>query len=155
MNTVHYSSENQNWCTPMDLFEDLNAEFHFVLDAAATEKTAKCDQYFTPQTDGLARSWNCGGTVFCNPPYGREIVKWVKKAFEEAQRGVRIILLVPARTDTKWFHEFIYGKAEIRFIRGRLRFTDEDGVPAKKLAPFPSMIVIYNAAPQGQEDNWA
>ena len=84
-----------------------------------------------------------GGTVFCNPPYGREIGKWVQKAYEEAQAGTPIVLLIPARTDTSYFHDFIYHKAEIRFIRGRLRFTDDDGNAADP-APFPSMLVIYN-----------
>ncbi len=81
--------------------------------------------------------------VFCNPPYGREIGKWVQKAFEEARGGYPIVLLIPARTDTAYFHDYIYGKAEIRFVRGRLRFTDDDGNAADP-APFPSMVVIYN-----------
>ena len=133
-----------NWCTPQDFFDKLNEEFGFVLDAAATAKTANCAQYFTPETDGLKSSWNVEkGAVFCNPPYGREIGKWVKKAYEESQEGAQIVLLIPARTDTTYFHNYIYGKAEIRFIRGRLRFTDEDG-KASDPAPFPSMLVIYN-----------
>lgn len=84
-----------------------------------------------------------GGAVFCNPPYGREIGKWVRKAYEEAQRGTTIVLLIPSRTDTSYFHDFIYGKAEIRFVRGRLKFTDDDGQEFDP-APFPSMVVIYN-----------
>lgn len=85
-----------------------------------------------------------GGAVFCNPPYGREIGKWVKKAFEESQHiNFPIVLLIPARTDTSYFHDYIYGKADIRFIRGRLRFTDEYGNSFEP-APFPSMVVIYN-----------
>lgn len=83
------------------------------------------------------------GAVFCNPPYGREIGKWVKKAYEEARGGYAVVLLIPARTDTAYFHDYIYGKAEIRFVRGRLRFTDDDGNAADP-APFPSMVVIYN-----------
>lgn len=83
------------------------------------------------------------GAVFCNPPYGREIGKWVQKAFEEARGGYPIVLLIPARTDTAYFHDYIYGKAEIRFVRGRLRFTDDEGNAADP-APFPSMVVIYN-----------
>lgn len=141
MNQVLLSSKRMDWCTPQDFFDDLNREFHFVLDAAATVKTAKCPMYFTPETDGLSQSWNHGGAVFCNPPYGREIRKWVKKAYEESKQGVTVVLLIPARTDTSYFHDYIYGKAEIRFIRGRLRFTDEDGRPADP-APFPSMIVV-------------
>ena len=85
-----------------------------------------------------------GGAVFCNPPYGRQIGQWVRKAYEEAQCGTTVVLLIPARTDTTYFHDYIYGKAEIRFIRGRLRFTDEEG-NAYAPAPFPSMVVIYNS----------
>lgn len=145
MNKVLLSSKNMCWCTPQDFFDKLNEEFHFTLDAAATDKTAKCQKYFTPETNGLLQSWNCGGSVFCNPPYGREIGKWVKKAYDEAKLGGQsIVLLIPARTDTTYFHDYIYGKAEIRFIRGRLRFTDEDG-NASDPAPFPSMVVVYNS----------
>lgn len=88
-----------------------------------------------------------GGAVFCNPPYGREIGKWVRKAWEEAQGGTTIVLLIPARTDTSYFHEYIYGQAEIRWVRGRLRFEDEDGTVYQP-APFPSMVVVYNGKEQ-------
>lgn len=143
INPALLSSKKLDWCTPQDFFDELNKEFGFVLDAAATEKTKKCDICYTPETDGLSQSWNVGGAVFCNPPYGREIGKWVQKAFKEAQKGATIVLLIPARTDTSYFHDYIYGKAEIRFIRGRLRFTDDEGNAADP-APFPSMLVIYN-----------
>lgn len=146
MNAALLSSKNMCWCTPQDFFDKLNEEFGFVLDAAATDKTAKCGLYYTPETDGLSQSWDRGGAVFCNPPYGREIGKWVQKAHEEAIAGggYPIALLIPARTDTSYFHDHIYGKAEIRFVRGRLRFTDEEGNAADP-APFPSTVVIYNA----------
>lgn len=143
MNAALLSSKNMCWCTPQDFFDKLNAEFGFVLDPAATDKTAKCSLYYTPETDGLSQSWNCGGAVFCNPPYGREIGKWVRKAFEEAQAGATVVMLIPARTDTSYFHDYIYGKAEIRFLRGRLHFTDENGTQYPP-APFASMVVIYN-----------
>lgn len=144
MNATLLSSKNMCWCTPQDFFDKLNEEFNFVLDAAATDKTAKCSLYYTPETDGLSQSWDCGGAVFCNPPYGREIGKWVKKAYQESIVCCNpIVLLIPARTDTNYFHDYIYGKAEIRFIRGRLRFTDESGNPSAP-APFPSMVVIFN-----------
>lgn len=143
MNKALLSSESSNWGTPQEFFDKLNQEFHFVLDPAATDKTAKCDLYYTPETDGLKQSWDRGGAVFCNPPYGREIGKWVKKAYEESSGGYPIVLLIPARTDTKYFHKYIYGKAEIRFIRGRLHFTDENG-RSMNPAPFPSLVVIYN-----------
>lgn len=143
MNRALLSSKNMCWCTPQDFFDQLNEEFHFVLDAAATDETAKCPLYFTPENDGLSQSWNYGGAVFCNPPYGREIGKWVRKAWEESQNGNTIVLLIPARTDTTYFHNWILGKAELRFLKGRLKFTDANGV-ASDPAPFPSMLVIYN-----------
>ncbi len=144
MNKVLFSSKNMCWCTPQSFFDNLNEEFHFVLDAAATAKTAKCPMYFTPETDGLSQSWDRGGAVFCNPPYGREISKWVKKAYTETARTKNpIVMLLPARTDTAYFHDYIYNKAEIRFIRGRLKFSDENGT-ASNSAPFPSMVVIFN-----------
>lgn len=87
MNSALLSSKKMDWCTPQDFFDRLNEEFGFVLDAAATDKTAKCTLYYTPETDGLSQSWDRGGAVFCNPPYGREIGKWVKKAYEEARAG--------------------------------------------------------------------
>lgn len=87
MNSALLSSKKMDWCTPQDFFDRLNEEFGFVLDAAATDKTAKCPLYYTPETDGLSQSWDRGGAVFCNPPYGREIRKWVKKAYEEARGG--------------------------------------------------------------------
>ncbi len=144
MNSALLSSKNMCWCTPQDFFDKLDREFHFVLDAAATDKSAKCRMYYTPETDGLSQSWSCGGAVFCNPPYGREIPKWVAKAYTEAKVvNYPIVLLVPARTDTRYFHDYIYGKSEIRFIKGRLKFTDEKG-NTSSAAPFPSMVVVYN-----------
>lgn len=143
MNKALLSSKDMCWCTPQGFFDDLNREFHFILDAAATKKSAKCPMYYTPETDGLKNTWDLGGAVFCNPPYGREIGKWVHKAYIEAQKGVTVVMLIPARTDTAYFHDFIKDCAEIRFIRGRLKFTDEDGNSSDS-APFTSMVVIYN-----------
>lgn len=96
MNAALLSSKNMCWCTPQDFFDKLNAEFGFVLDPAATDKTAKCSLYYTPETDGLSQSWDRGGAVFCNPPYGREIGKWVQKAFEEARGGVSDCFTYPS-----------------------------------------------------------
>ncbi len=143
LNQGLFSSEKQDWCTPQHFFNELDAEFHFVLDAAATHQNSKCKRYFTPKENGLIQSWDVGGAVYCNPPYGKEIGLWVKKAYEESQKGITIVMLIPARTDTKYFHEYIYHKADIRFIKGRLKFTDESGI-SKGTAPFPSMVVIYN-----------
>lgn len=132
MNTVHFSPKNMNWCTPQDFFNDLNTEFNFVLDAAATDRSAKCAMYYTPELDGLSQSWDVGGAVFCNPPYGRELKKWVAKAYMGSQKIKHpIVLLIPARTDTTYFHDYIYRKAELRFIRGRIKFADEYGTIKK------------------------
>ena len=122
------------WNTPKWLFEKLNKEFHFDLDPCCTHENALCKNHFTKEEDGLRQNWG-GQTVYCNPPYGREIADWVKKA---AESNALVVMLLPARTDTKWFHEYIYGKAEIRFIKGRLHFNE-----SKEGAPFPSMIVIF------------
>ena len=145
MNRALLSSNNNNLCTPEKFFDELDSEFHFVLDVAANEKSAKCKDFFTPEQDGLLQSWKrSDGAVFCNPPYGREIGKWVKKSWEESQlSNTIIVLLIPARTDTKYFHDYIWKRAEIRFIRGRLKFTNESGQSFDP-APFPSMLVIYN-----------
>lgn len=139
MNTkVMFSSKEEKWATPQDLFDELNEEFGFTLDAAASDDNAKCERYYTKETNGLAQSWR-GETVFFNPPYGRKIGDWVEKAHNEYLNGeCTVVMLLPARTDTKWFHEHILGNAEIRFVRGRLKFGD-----AKNSAPFPSMVVIW------------
>ena len=137
MNAALLSSKKMDYCTPQAFFDALNREFHFTLDAAATAKSAKCPTYYTPETDGLKSPWKVAeGAVFCNPPYGREVGKWVRKAYEEAQGGATVVLLIPARTDTTYFH-------------GRLRFTDEEG-NAYAPAPFPSMVVVYNGEKEVQ-----
>ena len=142
MNAALLSSEKLDWCTPPDFFKELDDEFHFDLDAAATPKSAKCQKYFTPDDDALQQDWG-GHTVFLNPPYGRTLNKWVEKAHGEGQKeGTTVVVLIPARTDTSYFHDHILGKAEIRFLRGRLKFTDEDG-NVKDAAPFPSLLAIY------------
>ncbi|HIR53344.1 MAG TPA: adenine methyltransferase [Candidatus Onthovicinus excrementipullorum] len=140
-----FQSTKQDWGTPQDFFDEINKEFDFELDVASNGDNAKCERYYTPVTDGLSSPWRVspGKSVFCNPPYGRELPKWVKKAFEESRSGTKIVLLIPARTDTSYFHDYIYGKAEIRFIRGRMRFEDCRGKSCGT-APFPSMLVIYN-----------
>jgi len=129
-----WESNTDMWATPQGFYDDLNKEFNFTLDPCATHQNAKCDRYYTKEDDGLSKDWN-GETVFCNPPYGREIAPWVQKCLT-TKGGVRVALL-PARTDTRWFHDYIYGKAEIRFVKGRLKFGD-----SKNSAPFPSMVVI-------------
>ena len=143
MNEVLFSSKRMDWETPQKFFDQLNAKYHFVLDAAAEDHNAKCRRYFTPEQNGLSQSWDVGGAVWCNPPYGRSTGKWVKKAWQEAQKGVTIVMLIPARPDVSYFHDWIWGKAEVIFLRGRLKF-ELNGIPAKNAAAFPSMLVIYN-----------
>ena len=135
------TSDKNYWETPQTFFDELNKEFNFTLDVASTHENAKTKNYFTIESDGLSNKWE--GNVFCNPPYGKEIGLWVKKAYEESltNNGV-IVLLLPARTDTRYWHDYIFGKAkEIRFLKGRLKF--ELNGEAKQSAPFPSAIIIY------------
>jgi phage N-6-adenine-methyltransferase len=130
-------SESVEWPTSQADFDELNAEFHFTLDPCATHENAKCERYFTKEDDGLAQSW-AGEAVFMNPPYGREIARWVKKAHESAQEGATVVGLIPARPDTRYWHDYIANAAEVRFLRGRLRFGD-----GRYPAPFPSAIVVW------------
>ena len=132
---VHYSQANEEWSTPADLFAELNAVFHFGLDACATAINAKCKTYFTKEQDALGRPWR--GTVWMNPPYGRKIEAFMRKAYEESGRGATVVCLVPARTDTRWWHR--YAKlGQVIHLRGRLKFGG-----AKNSAPFPSAIIIF------------
>lgn len=135
--SVMYSSASDNWATPQALFNSLNAVFKFDLDAAAAKDNAKCQKYFTVVEDGLTQDWI--GNVWLNPPYGRQIGAWVKKAYDEVMRGgaSSVVLLLPARTDTTWFHDYCK-KGIVFFLRGRLKFGN-----ARNSAPFPSMIVIF------------
>ena len=133
-----FSSATGEWATPQDFYDRLNKEFHFGLDAAATAENAKCGSFFTEADDGLTKPWT-PFTTFVNPPYGRNKTgPWVHKAFEESQRGALVVMLLAARTDTRWFHKWILGHAEIRFLPGRLKFGG-----CKDSAPFPSMVVIF------------
>lgn len=142
MNTqVMFSSANEVWATPQDFFDKLNEEFQFTLDPCATADNHKCARFFTVQDDGLKQDWG-GNTVFCNPPYGRSVTgTWVKKAYEESRKpNTVVVCLLPSRTDTQWFHDFILGKAEIRFVKGRLKFGG-----GSNSAPFPSLVAIYRS----------
>lgn len=133
-----FSSQKDDWGTPQNLFDELNDKFHFTIDVAANDFNHKCSRYYTIKEDGLKQDWT-GEIVWCNPPYGREIDKWIKKAYES---NCKSVFLVPARTDTRWFHDYIYKKDNItyEFIKGRLKF--EGG--AQNSAPFPSMLVYFN-----------
>ena len=137
---VHYSSKTNEWATPQKTFDELNAEFNFTLDPCATDENAKCDKYFTIEDDGLIQDWS-NEIVFMNPPYGREIKHWVRKAYEESLKGATVVCLIPSRTDTTYWHDYIFGKAtDIRFLKGRIKFGD-----SKNSAPFPSAIVVYES----------
>lgn len=136
MNTeLMFSSDTDLWATPQDTFEKLNEEFSFTLDVCASLENAKCKSYFTKEDDGLSQDWS--GVCWMNPPYGREIIKWMEKAYKSSLSGTTVVCLVPARTDTKWWHEYAM-KGEYRLIRGRLKFGGH-----KAPAPFPSAIVVF------------
>ena len=133
-----FSSKDDKWSTPQDFFDELNAEFGFTLDPCADEFNHKCNKYYTEEDDGLLQDWE-GERVFCNPPYGKAIKDWVRKAYiEGCKPNTTVVMLIPARTDTIYFHKYIYHKAEIRFLKGRLKFGN-----SKNSAPFPSMVVVY------------
>ena len=135
---VHFSSATDDWATPQNFYDDCNAEFGpFDLDVCASDENHKCTRYFTEKENGLVQTWS--GTVWMNPPYGRTIGQWMKKAYESAKDGARVVCLVPARTDTAWFQDYAM-KGTVRFIRGRLKFGGH-----KNCAPFPSALVIFNA----------
>lgn len=136
---VHFSSATDEWATPQDFFDAVASEFAFELDVCALPSSAKCERYFGPEDDGLSQDWT--GTCWMNPPYGTEIGTWVRKAWESAEAGATVVCLVPARTDTAWWHDHC-GDAEVRFIKGRLRFGD-----AEASAPFPNALVIFGREP--------
>ena len=153
---VLFSSDKNFWETPQDLFDKLDAKYHFTLDAAASHSNHKVNRYFTAEDDGLQQNWG-GHTVFCNPPYGaKETGEWTKKCWDEAQKpNTTVVLLIPARTDRKSFHQYIYKKPGVtyEFLEGRLAFEIE-GVPIKgrrgeiMKAPFPSMLVEFRSPDQ-------
>ena len=130
------TSKNKEWETPNPLFDSLNEEFHFTMDVCASSENAKCARYFTKEQDALKQEWT--GVCWCNPPFSKGLGKWVKKAYES---DALTVMLIPARTDTIWFHEYILNKngVEVRFIKGRIKF-----VGAEHKAPFPCMVVIFN-----------
>ncbi|MBA3833681.1 MAG: adenine methyltransferase [Chthoniobacterales bacterium] len=133
---VHFSSQTVEWPTPQWLFEALHAEFGFTLDPCSTHENAKCPKHYTRSDSGLLKTWQAE-VVWMNPPYGTEIAAWMRKAHDAAMNdGATCVCLVPARTDTAWWHE-VAMKHEIRLLRGRLTF---DG--AENPAPFPSAIVV-------------
>ncbi len=134
---VMFSSATEEWSTPQDFFDKLNEEFNFDWDVCASEDNAKCSNFFTVHDDCLRLNWAPEMVYFMNPPYGREMPKFIKKAYEESLKGATVVCLLPARTDTKVWHEYCM-KGEIRFIKGRLKFGG-----CKNSAPFPSAVVIF------------
>lgn len=135
MNSVHYKSLTPEWATPPELFRALDNEFHFTMDVCATAQNAKCKRFLSPSDDGLTQPWD--GVCWMNPPYGRQIGRWMEKAVTESWKGITVVCLVPARTDTEWWHQYAM-KGEIRFLRGRVKFGG-----AKSGAPFPSAVIIF------------
>jgi len=148
VNSGMFTSETNEWPTPGELFAALDAEFGFDLDPCATAENAKCARFYTEADDGLTQPWD--GTVFMNPPYGRQIGDWMRKAADEAERGATVVCLIPSRTDTAYWHETAMRASELRFIRGRLHFANArhadrvaDGRATAHNAPFPSVIVVF------------
>jgi len=148
-NELMFSSKSDEWETPDDLFFKLDSVFNFTLDPCATADNHKCNKYYTVDDDGLSKSWE-GETVFVNPPYGNSIKHWVKKCYDESKRAT-IVMLIPARTDTSYQHNYIFNGAKaIVFIRGRLKFINrllpsyrEDKNFKTTAAPFPSQLVVF------------
>lgn len=151
MGTVNaglFTSTTDEWPTPQDLFDTLHAEFNFTLDPCADASNAKCTKFYTREDDGLAQDWS--GSVFMNPPYGREMSRWVAKAYEESVKGSTVVCLIPARTDTAYWHDYVMKAHEVRFIRKRLHFANDrhaqrkaEGKASAHNAPFPSVVVVF------------
>lgn len=140
-----FSSRTDEWETPKDLFQKLDNEFHFDLDVCATPQNAKCKRFFTKEQDGLKQEWK--GPCWMNPPYGRQISLWVKKALDSARGGATVVCLLPSRTDTQWWHSYVIAHAaEVRFIKGRLKFGG-----SKNSAPFPSAVVVFRGSENSNE----
>lgn len=139
------SSRTDQWATPRAFFDEWDAIYRFELDVCADSSNAKCARYFDRQDDGLCQSWS-PFRCWMNPPYGRQIGRWVQKAFEESRVGATVVCLLPARTDTAWWHDYVIPRGKVVFIRGRLRFGE-----AKAGAPFPSAVVIFRSDAREQE----
>lgn len=141
--SVHFSSKTDDWYTPQDFYDEWDEKFNFTLDVCASKENAKCGKFFTKEQDGLSQKWE--GVCWMNPPYGREIGKWMEKAYQSSLEGATVVCLVPSRTDTRWWHDYAM-KGDITFIKGRLRFGG-----AKNSAPFPSAVVVFNGKTETDE----
>ena len=140
---MHFLSERDNWETPQKFFDMLDEEFGFTLDVCAEDNTAKCERYYTKENDALSKEWE--GVCWMNPPYGRGIGVWLKRAYETSQNGSTVVCLIPSRTDTKWWHEYVMKAYEIRFVKGRLKFDGH-----KNCAPFRSAVVVFKMCGEEQ-----
>ena len=142
--SIHFSSLTNEWHTPQDLFDSLNKQFRFTLDPCSNDTNAKCEKHYTQADDGLSKSW-AGETVFMNPPYGREIGKWVEKAYRESlQSGTVVVCLIPARTDTKYWHDYVMKAHYVHLVKGRVKFGGGLKTNAHTPgAPFPSAVVVF------------
>ncbi|MCF6376928.1 phage N-6-adenine-methyltransferase [Nocardioides KLBMP 9356] len=138
INEGMFTSDRLDWATPQGFFDLVAREFPFTLDAAASPNNAKVNTFYTEADDALAQPWP--GIVWCNPPYGRGIGKWVHKGWSESQTGSTVVMLIPARTDTSWWHEYVMCAAEVRLVRGRLVFGQGE---ATSNAPFPCALVVF------------
>jgi len=139
-NNGRYNGNGREWATPPEVFDPLNAEFGFTLDPCATPETTKCTRFFTEADNGLIQDW-ATERVFMNPPYGREIYAWTRKARLAAENGALVVGLLPASTDLRWWHEDVVGHAEVRYIRGRVRFLTRG--PYRASGFFASVIVVW------------
>lgn len=137
INKGMFTANRQDWETPDWLFRQWDDKYHFETDVCALPHNAKCPVYYTPETDGLAQKWH--GTCWMNPPYGREIATWIKKAYESSLEGATVVCLIPSRTDTAWWHDYVMRASKIHYIRGRIQFV---GAPYN--APFPCAVVVFS-----------
>lgn len=140
---VSKSLDSIVWETPPEVFNPINKELNFTLDVCAIAQNTKCERYFTPILDGLKQSWK-DEICWCNPPYGNDVKKWCKKAIQESYNGATTVLLIPCKTNTNWWHDLVIPFAEIRFLRGRVKFI-QDGKQFSQALPWPLAYVIYHA----------
>lgn len=143
LNEGMFTSDSEEWETPIAFFKMLDDEFHFTLDVCASDTNHKVKRYFTVADDALSESWD-DEVCWMNPPYGKSIGKWIEKAYNESKKGATVVCLIPSRTDTKYWHDYVMKADEIRFIKGRLKFLDAQG-NENMTAPFPSAVVVFEA----------
>ena len=150
MNKIHFSSKSDDWKTPVGLFNKLNTKYSFELDAAASEDNAKCLNFYTEQDNALLKDWSKDAkSIFLNPPYGRQIHAFVKKAYEESLKGCVVVCLIPARVDTQWWYNYVRKATKIVFLTGRLKFSN-----SASGAPFPSCIIVFDNSCNEQSILW-